>query len=168
MRICSTCKIEKSITEFYKNLTKKTKISSQCKECVNIVVHKRLSTEEGFIKSVVQIIFSPSKIKERGYPPTCTQEEVLELYYKHVKEHGRNCFYCKTPITFTAKKSRHVKSNEKGKHIITNFSIDRFDNSKTYTIENIVFCCGKCNISKKDISISLIKRLHEIIIERNL
>jgi coenzyme F420-reducing hydrogenase beta subunit len=63
MRICSTCKIEKPITEFYKNLSKKSKISSQCKECVNIIVHKRLNTEKGFIKSVVQIIFSQSKIK---------------------------------------------------------------------------------------------------------
>jgi 5-methylcytosine-specific restriction endonuclease McrA len=49
-----------------------------------------------------------------------------------------------------------------------NFSIDRLDSSKTYNINNIVFCCIECNSSKKDVSIKLIKRLYEIITERNL
>jgi 5-methylcytosine-specific restriction endonuclease McrA len=168
MKNCSTCKIEKPLTEFYKNLTKKDKLQQQCKECMNFVSQKRLGTEEGFIKNVLQIIFAPSRIKERGYSPSCTQEEVLELYYKHVNENGKNCFYCKIPLTFTSKKLRHIKSNEKGKHIITNFSIDRLNNNETYTIKNIIFCCNKCNLSKNSISISLIKRLYEVITERNL
>jgi hypothetical protein len=58
----------------------------------------------------------------------------------------------------------------KGKSKINkrNFSIDRLDSSKTYNINNIVFCCIECNSSKKDVSIKLIKRLYEIITERNL
>ena len=47
-----------------------------------------------------------------------------------------------------------------------NFSIDRFDNAKTYSIDNIVFCCTDCNSSKNRISIKLIKRLNEIAKER--
>ncbi|MEY3811493.1 MAG: hypothetical protein RIT11_575 [Pseudomonadota bacterium] len=49
-----------------------------------------------------------------------------------------------------------------------NFSVDRFDNDKTYSIDNIVFCCTNCNSSKNRISIKLIKRLNEIIKDRNL
>ena len=46
--------------------------------------------------------------------------------------------------------------------------MDRLDNSKTYSIDNIIFCCQECNQSKKDISIKFIKRLNEIIKERGL
>jgi hypothetical protein len=60
------------------------------------------------------------------------------------------------------------KGKSRERHKIKNLSFDRLDSSKTYFIDNIIFCCTECNLSKKDISIKLIKRLYEIITERNL
>ena len=46
--------------------------------------------------------------------------------------------------------------------------IDSLDNSKTYSVNNIVFCCTDCNSSKNKISIKLVKRLYEIIKETRM
>ena len=51
---------------------------------------------------------------------------------------------------------------------LKNLSLDRLDSNKTYSVDNIIFCCVECNLSKKDISIKLIKRLYDIITERKL
>ncbi|MGA1049473.1 MAG: hypothetical protein ACO3UU_15830, partial [Minisyncoccia bacterium] len=84
-------------------------------------------------------------------------------------------FYCKEPWTYLTNK--YIPGNginnksDKGKsrkNKLKNFSIDRLDSTKTYSLDNIIFCCTECNLSKKDISIKLIKRLYEIITERNL
>ena len=51
---------------------------------------------------------------------------------------------------------------------IKNLSFDRLDNDKPYSVDNIIFCCKDCNLRKNQISIKMIKRLYEIITERNL
>ena len=89
-----------------------------------------------------------------------------------MKEHGKNCFYCNEPWTYIMNRyvSGNIKKSTKGikRKNLKNFSMDRLDNSKTYSIDNIIFCCQECNQSKKDISIKFIKRLNEIIKERGL
>ena len=133
------------------------------------------NSENGFLTIRVKDLFKPSAIKNRGHSPESTKEEIKKHFYEYVEKHGRNCFYCKEPWTYITNRyifgKGHNPKSDKGKsrkNKIKNLSIDRFDNSKTYSVDNIVFCCVECNLSKKDISISLIKRLHEIIIERNL
>ena len=137
--------------------------------------YKYGNSENGFLTIRIKDIFKPSAIKKRGYTPECTKEEIKKHFYEYVEKHGRNCFYCKEPWTYIMNRyivgsGIHNKS-DKGKsrkNKIKNFSMDRLDSSKPYSINNIIFCCVECNLSKKDISISLIKRLHEIITERNL
>jgi hypothetical protein len=137
--------------------------------------YKYSNTEKGFLSIRIKDIFKPSAIKNRGYSPECTKEEIKKHFYEYVEKHGRNCFYCKEPWTYIMNRyivgsGIHNKS-DKGKsrkNKIKNFSMDRLDSSKPYSINNIIFCCVECNLSKKDVSISLIKRLHEIITERNL
>jgi len=134
-------------------------------------MHKYLSTENGFVKNRIGLIFAPSKIKQRGYVSESTKEEILKYYYEYVKIHGRNCFYCNEPWVYLANLYNPGGGRQfKGKSKVNkkNFSIDRLDSSKTYNINNIIFCCTECNSSKKDVSIKLIKRLYEIITERNL
>ena len=137
--------------------------------------YKYDNSENGFLSIRIKEIFKPSAIKKRGYSPECTKEEIKKHFYEYVEKHGRNCFYCKEPWTYIMNRyivgsGLHNKS-DKGKsrkNKIKNFSMDRLDSSKPYSINNIVFCCVECNLSKKDVSISLIKRLYEIITERNL
>jgi 5-methylcytosine-specific restriction endonuclease McrA len=61
---------------------------------------------------------------------------------------------------------RHIKRTKRMN--LKNLSFDRLDNSKPYNVDNIIFCCQNCNVSKNNVSIKLIKRLHEVITERNL
>jgi 5-methylcytosine-specific restriction endonuclease McrA len=108
-------------------------------------------------------------MRSRGLIPECTKEEVRNHFFEYVNKYERNCFYCREPWTYIV--NMYIPRNEnkrKKKHQLKNFSIDRLDSSKTYSIDNIIFCCVQCNISKKDVSIKLIKRLYEIITERNL
>ena len=69
---------------------------------------------------------------------------------------GRVCYYCFQPWTYIAHRN-DGKDREN-----TNFSIDRLDNTKTYTEENIVFCCGKCNDSKHSVTFEMVDRIQEI------
>ena len=137
--------------------------------------YKYGNSENGFLTIRIKDIFKPSAIKRRGYTPECTKEEIKKHFYEYVEKHGRNCFYCEEPWTYITNryifgKGSNPKS-DKGKsrkNKLKNFSIDRLNSSETYSIDNIIFCCTACNLSKRDISFKLIKRLHEIITERNL
>ena len=134
--------------------------------------HKRRNTEIGFLKYRITHLFTPSVIKNRNLIPNCTKDDIINYYNEYVAKHGKNCFYCNEPWThvynkYNAGSGRKMLKGKKREHL-KNLSIDRLDSSKTYSIDNIIFCCQVCNLSKKDISIKMIKRLYEIITERNL
>ena len=60
-------------------------------------------------------------------------DEFIEWY-----EHQElKCYYCGTEL-----------SSAIGQKKLDGLSIDRKDNSKGYTLENIVFCCNRCNMAK--------------------
>ena len=135
---------------------------------------KYRNSEVGYLIVKISILFSPSAIK-RDYDkkPNCTKEEIYKLFYEHIKLHGRNCYYCGEPWTYIAKKhafevKKYSRKGENRKMYLKNLSLDRLDSNKTYSVDNIIFCCVECNLSKKDISIKLIKRLYDIITERKL
>jgi hypothetical protein len=179
IKICNNCKIEKPFSEFAKNKQILLGFVSTCKKCRNTLYfesnNKNRTSENGFLNNKISDIFTPSNVRKRGFVPECTKDEIKKYFYKYVEKHGRNCFYCKEPWTYIVNdyipNSNNKTNGGKGisrKNKIKNFSIDRIDSFKTYSISNIIFCCWACNLSKKDISIKLIKRLYEIITERNL
>ena len=109
--------------------------------------------------------FKPSAIKKRGLVPECTKDEIKKHFYEYVEKYGRNCFYCKEPWTYVVNKyipgNGRNNQSDKGKSRANkrkNLSIDRLDSSKTYSIDNIIFCCVECNLSKKDISFKYTQR----------
>jgi hypothetical protein len=179
VKTCNNCKIEKPLTEFAKSKQILLGFVSTCKKCRNTLYcksnNKNRSSENGFLNNKISDIFTPSNVRKRGFVPECTKDEIKEHFYEYVKKHGRNCFYCKEPWTYIVNNyipnSNDQKNGGRGisrKNKLKNFSIDRLDSTKTYSLNNIIFCCIECNLSKKDISIKLIKRLYEIITERNL
>jgi len=179
MKTCTGCKIKKLFTEFKKDKTVKSGCSSRCKKCINVeaseTTYRYKNSEHGFLQNKIAEIFAPSKIKQRNMIPECTKNEIRKSFYEYVEEHGRNCFYCKEPWTYIVNKYiPNSKNRQNGGRGLTrgkkikNLSFDRLDSSKTYFVNNIIFCCSECNLSKKDISIELIKRLYEVITERNL
>ena len=182
MKKCTKCGIEKPIDQFYKGhrnciicrqkINKEHRLNN--KEKYSIRIYKKNNSEIGFLNKKISTLFAPSIIKNRGFPPECTKEEIKKYFYEYVEKYGRNCFYCKEHWTYISNK-HEVGNGKKGfpkgtqlKKYMKNLSFDRLDSSKTYTIDNLVFCCTECNLSKKDISFKMIRRLYEIITERNL
>ena len=185
MKVCYTCKIEKPFTEFNKDVRRKFQCKPSCKKCSRIrtnevrlknkeryiqTVHKYATSENGFLRGRLSQVFSKQNIERTGISNT-NKKDIEKYFYEYVKEHGRNCFYCFEPWTYKVKKmevgvGRYIKRTKRKN--LKNLSFDRLDNNKPYDIDNIIFCCQNCNISKSFISISLIKRLYEIITERNL
>jgi hypothetical protein len=185
MIICTQCKIEKPFTEFPKDKHTKNGIRTYCRKCYNITTNKaRLKNKElytervfkycnseiGYLKNKLSQTFSKQNQKRTGFS-TSNKQEIEKHYYEYVKKNGKNCYYCFEPFTFIAKKTevgvgRYIKRTKRIN--LKNLSFDRLDNNKPYNIDNIIFCCQNCNISKNDVSIKLIKRLYEVITERNL
>jgi hypothetical protein len=139
-------------------------------EILSKIKHKYRNSEKGFVRGCISAIFTPSKIKQRGFIPKCTKEQILNYFNEYINKWGRVCFYCFEPWTYKRKKYKvgHGRFIKKFTQNTRNFSIDRLDNNKTYTIDNIIFCCTNCNSSKNKVSIKLIKRLNEVIKERGL
>jgi len=72
--------------------------------------------------------------KERGLEWSLTEDQFAEIT-------KQDCFYC------GAKPNNIANHNESfGKYIYN--GIDRIDNDKGYTIDNVVSCCKNCNRSK--------------------
>lgn len=89
-----------------------------------------------------------------------THDEILLLF-------KNNCFYCGSePSSVSTIKMRKLKFDvpEYGDFIYN--GIDRIDNSKGYTTDNVVSCCGECNRMKSNQTIlefmNRIKRIYEL------
>lgn len=124
---------------------------------------KYAMTERGFVSQRIAAIFSPAHCKKRGLWPTCSKKDIWKLFNKHVKEHGRNCEYCGDPWTYIVRKIRVGQGpTPRGASNKKNFSIDRLDNRKTYTLNNIVFCCSDCNNSKHNTTFELAEKILEL------
>jgi 5-methylcytosine-specific restriction endonuclease McrA len=185
MKICTKCKIGKPIIEFPIDKYVKLGFRTYCKICYNTKraetklknkekyierVFKYANSEIGYLRNKISQTFSKQNEKRTGISTT-NKKEVEKYYYEYVKKHGRNCYYCFEPFTFVAKRvevgvGKFIKKTKRLN--LKNLSFDRLDNSKPYNIDNIIFCCQNCNVSKHDVSVKLIKRLYEVITERNL
>jgi hypothetical protein len=74
--------------------------------------------------------------KQRGFEFELTKEFVSEIIFKP-------CFYCGV-VGGNLKKTKNFKEGLKHN------GIDRIDSSLNYTIDNVVPCCGRCNIGKSN------------------
>ena len=70
----------------------------------------------------------------------------------------QNCFYC-------GSKPNNLYKNICGNGNFIYNGIDRLDNTKGYTLDNVVPCCYQCNWAKRDLSInefiSWVNRIYE-------
>jgi hypothetical protein len=159
---CFMCKKIFPINMFY--VTHNNRFFSYCKSC-HIMKNKKqkfiyINKEDNYIKTTLQHVFSRARTfpklkgnyRRKGWIPEVTLEEMygeLLLHIQLMKDkfpttNGRLCRYCEQPWT-----TIRIENN-KGRVIESNFSIDRFDTKKTYMKGNIVFCCVKCNSTKRD------------------
>lgn len=77
----------------------------------------------------------------------------------------QNCFYCnEIPLQSVTANSRF---SHNGNYFYN--GLDRIDNTKGYILDNIAPCCGKCNLSKRNMSkdnfLDLVKKIYEFKIK---
>lgn len=124
-----TCKEvnPQSIENFDKNKTLNTGLAGWCKKCTQ---KYRKKNKDIFRQSKMgggrySCIKSSVKCRTKKLEFKLTKEE----YYKII---SNVCFYCSFSL------------NDYG------LAMDRIDNSKGYTIDNVVPCCTECNIARND------------------
>jgi hypothetical protein len=158
MKICVICKISKPLTEFHNRSSTKEGKQTSCKECHYNNYVKYIGIEENFINALYSGLWSRwRKIKKREdltkeekkqHEVKITKPKFLKLWEEHKKKYGLKC--CMTQTDFTFQRGIKRKISNKHNH---NVSVDRLDNSKGYTANNIVFVTFAFNDRKCSIMI---------------
>lgn len=126
MKTCNKCNLQKELTNFSKNKSNKDGFLNFCKECCK--------KESRKIKNKVFSIYLSQKLhsKKRGHnPPEYSKQEFLE--------------WCIKNQTFQTLYKNWVESGFK-KGLAP--SIDRIDDYKTYSFDNIRICTWGENLNK--------------------
>ena len=168
---CSKCGEIKSLTNFSKSRSKRDNLQVWCKKCSCKNTTREGNTERGYIAEVIGGIFRRYKKKDARlkWKPECTKQDIYDELMLYVQDHGRHCEYCKEPWTY--KRVLGVKGrgyNERGPKIVTNFSIDSLDSTKTYILDNLVFCCVGCNLRKNQVRLSDITNIQRVWMHRKV
>jgi hypothetical protein len=118
-----TIKAKQSLLQKYK--------TAGCKLCMNVVRRQHLSDAELFLPIYKQYKRGSTKrFKDRVFK--LTLEECISMFKS-------KCFYC------LVDPSNSIKV---GQRIINYQGIDRLEQDKGYTTDNVVPCCKTCNYSK--------------------
>lgn len=138
-------------------ITKEVKISNLKAGRTNSCgcLRKKLQSErkikpDGYAATTCLFKTYQEKAIERGYSFNLTREQVIKLL-------AGNCFFC-------GKEPLQIKKSKRSQLIYN--GIDRVDNSKGYSIENCVSCCGPCNSNKSGVTIDMCKKILEFVNEK--
>jgi hypothetical protein len=136
MKICSKCKEEKEITEFYFKKAR-NHYESACKKCRTEQVNNYLKNNENLKKIFYSRV---QNIKKREID---VMEGLRDYLIKLWIEQDKKCYYS------------GVEMQLKGyaDNINNVATVDRIDSSKGYIEGNIVLCCSIINKMKQNLSI---------------
>lgn len=98
----------------------------------------RYCTTHSHVKRPFESIYNGIVNSARGTPVNLTYEQFL-LFTEIDK-----CWYCWTGIKW------QPYGTVKGKYTSRAYFLDRKDNSKSYSIENCVVCCTRCNKARSN------------------
>jgi hypothetical protein len=140
---CSKCKLILPIEQFNKHKETKCGLDCWCKSCKNKSTKRYYFSHKNKINQFMST--SPvgiyrrlkSGAKSRNITFNITQDDFIKWYNKQ----NKICCYCKRTLKETKK--------DIGKKCYR-LSIDRKDNNKGYTLDNIVLCCHRCNTIKSN------------------
>jgi len=132
IKICSCCKIEKSLTDFSVDNSKKDGLNIYCRDCTGIK-YKEIKKK------------NPERIKEKDKRNYQTINGKYIGYKKDAKKRG---------IYFNLTKNEFESLWQKPCHYcdspINTIGIDRKDNNIGYTPDNCLSCCRTCNLGKNN------------------
>lgn len=114
------------------------------------LIRQRIALPEGVAARNKVIHNHKMEAKRRNLEQVLTDEQIIAL-------HKDNCHYCGAPPSNT-----YFPVTANGPYIYN--GIDRINNTKGYTLANVVSCCKYCNKAKNDQSydefLDRIKRIH--------
>jgi 5-methylcytosine-specific restriction endonuclease McrA len=174
MKHCPKCKEFKEINEFHKNKSMDDGLSVYCKSCSSKYDKERYPKEkenrkknaikwyknntklaleksykwrkenpEKYKEAIKRYALTPkrvfSQLKSRG--TKIDQKDFLEWYNKQEKK----CTYCEIPEILIKDNKKFLMAATLGR-----LTIDRKNPLLDYDLENIVFCCMRCNHIKSD------------------
>ena len=147
---CARCKKLLSIKKFHKDKTRKDGFNECCADCKRAYTLKWRGTIKGYLKRCWHHLNDKGR-KDRNI----SFEEFIDIWNvfcnKNILEgrHPHSCAYTFEKMTFTPGKG----------HIQTNLSIDRIDNNKSYTKDNITFCTRNFNAKKGQLTLDIIQKV---------
>lgn len=132
------------------NPTKEKVVKGQTRSCGCLQKESRKSLGNIFRKplgiSARNDVYDKYKrsARKRGYDFSLTTEEFLRIIIEP-------CIFCGDSLG-----NHHKKSGQNGGFRYT--GIDRFDNQKGYSIDNVVPCCSVCNRIKTDMDVEFLQK----------
>lgn len=145
MKICTKCKMEKELNQFYN--TKYNTKTSWCKKCFcdDAIMRQKQNPEKWkkYLKDTQtkpEMIFARKKAnakKEVIYFNIIRSEFILWYNSQKIQ-----CHYCGLkPQDFITTQDKHLAKK-------VNLGLDRINNERGYELDNIVLCCNRCNSIK--------------------
>ena len=155
MKKCACCNKNKSESEYYKDHRVKSGYSGTCKECVNKRSHKWMIKKYGSKSKYYseytnriqggnpRVMYSKKKCNAISHNIlfNISVHDFVEWYNKQDKK----CFYCDLPAELV-ELNKYKMSNIN----IFRLTLDRLNSEEGYVIDNIVLCCGRCNLTKSN------------------
>lgn len=168
VKTCNCCKVEKSISLFYKHCLTKDGCQSKCKECTK--EYKKIHYEKNKVKLIkYSVDYSRNNIRKQyrdlgsrfnwmvkrassrnKFEVSITPEYLQEVWDR---QQGQ-CVYTKLPLLATANQFNTV-------------SLDRIDSSKGYTVDNVQLICSAVNKMKQDYTEDLFVLLSLLVTQNN-
>jgi len=183
-KVCKICNKSLSLDKFYLSHNgaynfccipcdkkRKAVYRAENAEKIALAENKYMNTERGYVNEVIGGIFQRAKREStrKKWIPDMSKQDIYDELMLYVQDYGRTCEYCREPGTYVrvlGKKGRGF--NERGPKIETNFSIDRLDSTKTYTLDNLVFCCVGCNLRKNQVRLSDVVNIVRVWTKRRI
>lgn len=141
-KICTGCDEEKSHTQFNKDRYSKDGLQTYCKQCKKIRQKDYLNTFDGYIKYIYGDL--KSNAKKRNIKVEITEIDIVDMY----KRQGGKCALTNFDMTYI----KNTIGDGRDERNLYNISVDRFDSSGDYTIDNIQLVCSGINTMKWDLS----------------
>lgn len=152
-KICTKCKIEKPLSDFHKRSKSKDGHAYRCKTCRNPGKKKYAMTDEKKKEK--------HKLRERELRKKYPERYMLYAAKRNSK--NKNIEFTLKLHDINIPDYCPVLGIEINKNMTyTNYnspSIDRIDNDKGYTPDNIVIVCDRVNRLKKDAKIEELKQI---------
>lgn len=156
---CNKCNRDLPLSEFHKDKTNKDGLNNWCVDCKKTARFINCEIPEVYLKRRWDG-FARHHRRDRNI----TYEELLDVFKEHCEEnisqgkHMYACAYTGEIMTFFQGKG----------NIQSNLSVDRIDNDKPYTKENITFCTTNFNMKKGQLTIELIKKILNVFKKKGI